>query len=177
MDSVRKYLEIGNFSAVIIGVVLVVWQIHVQNSRDLKERALTFAARLQQEPLADARVVVAAPWLEQNIEQLNRVGASSDIIDDLVRKVVEKNTSNDFKKDMRASIITLAEYLDSAQTCVETHVCDQSVIDSQLGPFARAFFCLYRPIVLETRRKTQLVNLGRNLENLVARNGQCDFST
>lgn len=170
---IKRVFEILSYLAVIIGVGIAWYEYRSQIDRTARQQSLDFVLRMHDDRIATARVAVLKPWLKYNLDALATSSASAEVVDALVLKMVDENTTDDPATDAKSSIVILTEYLDSAQACIESKVCEAKVLDQLLGDFGRSFFCLYRPVIETMRKTARLDNFGRGSEAFAARQGSC----
>ena len=73
----------------------------------------------------------------------------------------------------RQDVVTLVNYFDDAQICVETRTCDAEVMRGSLAETARRYACLLTPYVLDIRQEQLLDGLGDGLGRMVDYETSC----
>ncbi len=173
LSKITKYFELSSYIAIILGVGIAWYEYNNQVKRNSIQQSFQYINRFQEGDIFFARRAILQPWLQYNLNKLSKSKIDKDVINQLVSKIVEKNKNIDLRLDMKSNIILITEFLDGTAHCVSNKICHQQTINSLMGHYAKTFYCLYKPVIINTREFNQLPQLGRGLENLALINGGC----
>ena len=156
--------------AVIVALAFTAITFWNQQQEAKREEAAQVVSNLYSERLATARSILFRLWADKDLAVFEK-GVPSEFKEALVRKTIE--TSPVPETDIIEAVVTLTNYYDEVEFCVEKLRCDPTEVDENLGRYGVSFFCLYRSEIVLLRSKLALPSLGEGLTQFAKRQGGC----
>lgn len=128
--------------AVISGGVFAIVEYRDKARMERVRTTLEFLQRANTPPVVDARGAVQAAWVPHH-EALKRAVAREES-DNLVIEVVRSS-------NLQQPLVTLIDFYDSLQICVESMLCEPSVAISLFGRDAQKLYHLHHAFILKQR--------------------------
>jgi hypothetical protein len=135
--------------ALIVGGVFAIVQYLDKEKADRVKTTLEFLQKFNTAPVVDARKAVLSAWAGNNERVALAVTHSAsepDTYPKLVAEIVKA-------KALYEPLITVIDFYDSLQICVETKLCDSSATTSIFQRDARVFFNVHYPFFIEQRKE------------------------
>ena len=139
-----------------------------QSRRDTTARQIdTFYS----EGLSLAQTRLFSVWADKDLSALRDTGLSRKAIDALVEKTIQ--TSNVERNEISAAIVSLTQFFDRAESCIQVGKCDQQDMMDEIGGYGKDFYCTYVRQVAYISERMLLNDLGDGLRAFAKRSGTC----
>jgi len=146
--------------ALLFGGIFAMIQYLDKERADQVKYSLDFLQKFNSPPVIEARKAVLAAWTPNRgrlTTALAKYSSEPQAYPNVVSEVIETKNLND-------PLITLFDFYESLQICVETRVCEASTSSSLFQRDARMLFQLHFPFIEEQRKILSDDQFGQKLE-------------
>ena len=157
----------------LIAALPIAYWTYVQSAEhSRKDKSLEYVADFNRDDMLEARNTVYRVWKDFDFKK-KAPGGSREVIYAIVERVTADHDQNGPEKSIKTAIINIFTFFDSASVCARTEVCDGAILQTQLGPYSRSFFCLYSEWIAAEQAKYNLPALGNGLIGFAENEGSC----
>ncbi|MEX0405868.1 hypothetical protein ABGN05_09370 [Aquibium sp. LZ166] len=157
----------------LIAALVIAYWTYVQSAENSqKDKSLEYVADFNRDDMLEARNVVYRVWKDFDFKK-KAPGGSREVIYAIVERVTADHDQHGPEKSIKTAIINISTFFDSASVCARTEVCDGGILQTQLGPYARSFYCLYAEWIAAEQAQYNLPALGSGMIELAENEGSC----
>lgn len=153
-------LEGMSYICVVLGIGFAAIQYVSAKQETRSNNALTFVQGFQAAELMQSRLQLQRRWLEVPMARLSDKSGSAEVIDELATEYIFSQSG----VQNVGHLIAVIDYLNVAAACANKGVCEDEIIEQQLGTLSRSLFCLYRAPIQRLRQDGAMNDFGSNAE-------------
>ncbi|MEZ5879159.1 MAG: hypothetical protein R3D35_00615 [Nitratireductor sp.] len=161
-NDIKDVLEALSYLGVIIGLVFAAFEYNAAKELQNEKNAIEFIRDFQAEEISEARLWLERQWRPYPLREISGKTGSAEVIDQLAMSFTIESTGGTGTDNF----IRVVDFLDVVGTCVETGICNKTIITRHLGDFTENLLCLYQAPLKVLRGERGLETLGGKLSFL-----------
>lgn len=145
--------------ATVVLAAATYWQ---QQGLAAAQASLAYVERFSSGEVLEARNLIYSTWLPYDFSALETIEPS--VADALVDGILTSSDQRGQGIPLRVAVAEIVAFFDGVNGCGEIGVCDRTVLQAQMGEYARDFYCLYKGALQKEAKLRRLPSFGRGLE-------------
>ncbi|WP_147440349.1 hypothetical protein [Notoacmeibacter ruber] len=168
IETLTGVASVATFLTVLIALIAFLQDLRQSEAQRLhdqrlerREASLEVVNRFSSGEVLAARLLILRGLMMVGPDQLQSVSTDSDSMADLAR-VMATATGDPIAYDQ--SLFVIADFYDSAYSCVEAGICDEATLNAQIGSYGARFHCFFRPVIGRLQADYRIDGLGKGVE-------------
>lgn len=157
---------------VVLGILIALLGLWNERSAGRISASLDYVDRFNEGAVLEARNTTYRAFLALGLDQLPADGLTAEAQSALIEALM---ATQERPGELELALVNITDFYDSLNACARTAVCDESILEAQVGPYGTRFFCFFRPYVLRVREESRVPRFGEGLEHFAAASGGCDL--
>ena len=132
------------------------------------KEALSYVEQFNKPPIYNMRFKIEKIWLEHS-KKLNEVlqpSATNKQYHDFVLQLIKT-------QKIETEIMLLIQFFETLETCSTKRICDTKVVHSFFGGYARSFYHLHYPFIVQWRQDWNDPSFAKGIETFAKPSRQC----
>lgn len=158
-DDIKDVLEALSYLGVIVGLVFAAFEYNAAKELQNEKNAIEFIRDFQAEEISKSRLWLERQWRPYPLKGISGKSGSAEVIDQLALSFTIESPGGNGTNNL----IRVVDFLDVVGTCVETGICNKTIITTHLGDFTKNLLCLYQAPLKVLHGERGLETLGGKL--------------